>query len=191
MSTGDTVKKVGQYSMIAGGVSLFIMAASAAVIFDIIFIAALYKQANQAADRRNNNPVGTGIKFAATYFMWNLISKNTHPLVLFLLSPLVSIAAIILAVALDVTYIAWWIGGGWAVGAALMLGGYGLYKLGQHLNQETPQIIEPASENSSYFSRTLRTCGLFQEKIEILPWATATPVENDTGIPMAEASLVL
>lgn len=186
MSTGDTVKKAGQYSMIAGGVTLFIMAASATVIFDIIFIAALYRQANQAADRRNNNPVGAGIKFAATYFMWNLVSKNTHPLVLLLLSPLVSIAAIILAVALDVSYIAWWIGGGWAVGAALMLGGYGLYKLGQYLNSESPQLVEPAPEDSSFFSRVLRGCGLFQEKIEILPWATATPVQ-ETDAPMAYA----
>lgn len=187
MSTGDTVKKAGQYSMVAGGVTLFIMAASATVIFDIIFIMALYRQANQAADRQNHNPVGAGINFAATYFMWNLVSKNTHPLVLFLLSPLVSIAAIILAVALDVSYIAWWIGGGWAVGAALMLGGYGLYKLGQYLNNERPQIVEPEPENSSYFSRVLRGCGLFQEKIEMLPWVTtATPVPEE--IPLAHAT---
>lgn len=183
MSTGDNVKRAGQYCMITGGVTLFIMAASATVILDIVFIAALMKQTNQAS-RQDRNPVGAGVKFACTCFLWNLVSKNTHPLVLFLLSPLVSIAATVLAVALDVSYIAWWIGGGWAAGAGLLLLGYALYKLGQYLNQDKPQLIS-VDENASYFSRVMKNCGLFQERIDMLPWATATPVNNE--IPIAEA----
>ncbi len=185
MSTGDNVKKAGQYCMIAGGVTLFIMAASAAVILDIVFIAVLCKQANQASQQDNRNPVGAGINFAMTYSLWNLISKNTHPLVLVLLSPLVSLAAAVLAVALDVSYIAWWIGGGWAVGAGLLLLGYTLYKLGQYLNQDKPQLI-PVDENEGYVSRIMRNWGLFQERIDVLPWATATLVSAD-HLPTADA----
>ncbi|PJD93340.1 MAG: hypothetical protein CK424_02855 [Legionella sp.] len=194
MSTGNTIKKSGQYCMIAGGATLFIMAASATIILDVVFIIAMIKQANEAANSNNRNPAGSGIRLLSTYLLWDLVSNNTHPLILLLLSPLVSIAAAILAVALDVSYVATWIAGGWAAGAALLLLGYGLYKLGQYVNNEQPQLVERPTENSSYISRLMQSCGLFQEKIEMTPWATAEVVDSSnadlSGLPTARAYAV-
>ncbi len=189
MATGDSYKTAGQYCMIAGGVTFFIMALSSTVIFDVVFACALWKQANQAANQENRNPVGAGIKFAATYMLWNLISKSTNPFVLFLLSPFVSIAAAALAVALDVSFIAWGIAAGWGLGLALVVIGYGLYKFADYLNQDKPRPPAGAAaamatdDNRGTVHRVMARFGLF----EVLPTAVATAMNPQDEIHLVSA----
>lgn len=186
MATGDSYKTAGKYCMVAGGVTFFIMALSSTFIIDLVFIAALYKQANEAAKKENNNPIGAIGKFAATYWLWNVISKSSNPFVLFLFSPFVSMAAAALAVYLDVAFIAWGIAAGWGLGLALVLTGYGLYKFGQYLSSEKPTLppADATEDNRGIVGRMMDRFGLF----EVLPTAVARVIsreeENDIGNPL-------
>lgn len=184
MARGDSFKTAGKYCMVAGGVTFFMMALSTAVIFDVIFICAMWKQAREAARNENRNPIGSGIKLWVTYELWKLVSRSTNPLVLFLLSPFASIAAAALAVSLDVSFIAWGIAIGWGIGLALVLIGYGLYKLGQHLNEEKPPVppAHTTEAQTGYLYRTMNRYGLF----DVLPTAVATSIRGE-AIPEAEA----
>ena len=185
MATGDNCKKVGKYCMVAGGVTFFIMALSSTFILDLVFIAALHKQVNDASKTGNDKKIGELGKFAATYWLWNVISKSSDPLILFLFSPFVSMAAAALAVYLDVAFIAWGIAAGWGLGLALVLVGYGLYKLGQHLSNEKPPAPPEGATayNSGIVGRTMERFGLF----EVLPVAVASainPQEHNIETPL-------
>jgi hypothetical protein len=117
-----------------------------------------------------------------TYWLWNVISKNSNPFVLFLFSPFVSMAAAALAVYLDVAFIAWGIAAGWGLGLALVLTGYGLYKFGQYLSGEETHLprASRAEGNHGIVLKMMKEFGLF----EVLPTAVATAIhpEADEGI---------
>ena len=182
MAIGDSCKTAGKYCMVVGGVTFFIMALSSTFVFDLVIIAALSKQANEAAEDKNNNSVVAIEKFVLTYWLWNVISKSSNPFVLFLFSPFVSMAAAALAVYLDVAFIAWGIAAGWGLGLALVLTGYGLYKFGQYLSGEETHLprASGAEGNHGIVSIMMKEFGLF----EVLPTAVATAIhpEADDGI---------
>ena len=177
MAIGDSCKTAGKYCMVAGGVTFFIMALSSTFVFDLVIIAALNKQANEAAKDKNNNPIGAIQKFVLTYWLWNFISKNSNPFVLFLFSPFVSMAAAALAVYLDVAFIAWGIAAGWGLGLALVLTGYGLYKFGQYLSGDETHLprASRAEGDHGIVLKMMEQFGLF----EVLPTAVATAIHPE------------
>lgn len=188
MIDGNTLKKVGQYTMIVGGCLTVAMAVIGTIALDLVFIAALAKQAKE---RNWGGMVLTG-------YLWHFVSGKTHPLILLLLSPFTTIAAMGLAIMLDVGYMAWWLAGGWAVAVGILVLGYGLYKLGQYLNNEQPkfrpdpepqydvetgvQAVDCHAESDDYLGSFLNQFSIFREEIPLYPVVDARVVDgNVTG----------
>jgi hypothetical protein len=121
---------IGQGLIYGGGASLLVMAAVGTVAIDLVLLA--------YADKTHNDFL-TGFILGSMFF-----GPKVDPLPLLIASPITSLIAVGLSVALGVPMIGAAILAGWAFAAALLAVGFGLVALSE--------AIEPEPEESYMFS---------------------------------------
>ncbi len=173
---GNTIKKIGQYTLYTGVFGLFVMAVVGTFSIDLVFIAAMKKSAEE------NKP----LEFVMTAWIWHCFSgsKDADPLVLLLVSPLTTAVAIGLSIACGVSWVGLYLAGGWAIAAGIILLGYALYDFGKWLSIDKPKAYSQSTHTcyrnaegtpsappikQSEFHR----CGFFQQNF--VPYAVAEP----------------
>lgn len=123
---------IGAGMMYGGGASLFIMAAVGTVAIDLVLLAYAEK---------NHNDFLTGFIMGSLFF-----GPRVDPIPLLIASPITSLIAVGLSVALGVPGVGVAILAGWAFGAIMLGAGYGLVALSEQI------APEPLRESDSYSS---------------------------------------
>ena len=135
---GNTIKKIGQYTLYTGAFGLFVMAVVGTFSIDLVFIAAMKKSAEE------NKP----LEFMMTAWVWHCFSgsKDAAPLALLLVSPLTTAVAIGLSIAYGVSWVGLYLAGGWGIAAGIFLLGYALYEFGKWLSIDNSKTYSQPPE---------------------------------------------
>ena len=173
MTVANNVKKVGQYTMYAGGGSLFIMACVGTVSIDLAFMAAMRRDAKE----------GNMASFLFTGWMWHCFAganRQINPLLLLLASPIMTAIAVAISIALDVSFVGMYLMGGWALAASIFLAGVAIHHLGEWIDT----FPEAKSKRGfSFFSPA---------PVVAEPFVLSDPMfDNPSAPPMAKAYPVL
>ncbi len=148
MNAAKLIKKVGEYTLYAGVGATILMACVGSVAVDLVFIAALNQNVreNRVSD------------FWLTFWMWQCFSPaSSHPLLLLLISPLLTAVAIGLSVALNVTAVGLYLALGWSIAATTLLLGHLTYQFGAWLEQPLSSQRTPSVNHFSFFSTGIAT----------------------------------
>ncbi|BCA95109.1 hypothetical protein TUM19329_14700 [Legionella antarctica] len=125
---------IGRGLMYGGGAGLLVMAVVGTVAIDLVIL---------AAAERNHNSFLTG------FVLGSMFSRgNVDPVPLLIASPITSIIAVVLSVALGVSGVGVGILIGWGVAASLLAIGYGLEQLSKAIAPEP----EPDEDLGNCFS---------------------------------------